>query len=270
MAFDFRQFSYYHPYLTYANPNNDRFIAPTGKPTKELNADTEALFRLGKQAFKRLVQGGEFLREEFSEGYAAYWNMIDMCRETFAVMLDAGMIRPISDTTEQPISIDIKKADDDQIISLCWQVYSKSWNKAEADDEDKSLLRDLFLFHALREIDNALIGLALDGEAVVAAIYAANSLSNAMAIDSGDSNLIQARKKFAYQAVIEKLKRDPKQREKKFVRECWDTWQQNPESYKSKAAFARDMLTKCEHLESQKKIEDWCRAWEAANGTQPA
>lgn len=61
---------------------------------------------------------------------------------------------------------------------------------------------------------------------------------------------------------------DPRQTEKALIRECWFSWQSSPARYKSKAAFARDMLAKCEHLQSQKKIEDWCREWE--NGTQQA
>ncbi|MDP2225801.1 hypothetical protein [Nitrosomonas sp.] len=69
----------------------------------------------------------------------------------------------------------------------------------------------------------------------------------------------------ARKAVIEKLKRDPKQKEKKFVYVCWQEWQDNPERYASKAAFARDMLDKCEHLVSNKIIEDWCREWEKPN-----
>lgn len=67
-----------------------------------------------------------------------------------------------------------------------------------------------------------------------------------------------------------RLANDPKQKEKSFVYDCWQSWQKNPDSYKGKAAFARDMLTKCERLESQKKIEDWCRVWERNDGTQPA
>ena len=58
------------------------------------------------------------------------------------------------------------------------------------------------------------------------------------------------------------LDNDPKQNEKKFVFECWQEWQIKPNQYKSKANFARNMLDKCEHLTSQKKIEDWCRFWE--------
>ncbi|WP_263770545.1 hypothetical protein [Propionivibrio soli] len=56
---------------------------------------------------------------------------------------------------------------------------------------------------------------------------------------------------------------DPKQKEKALVKECWTAWQEKTATYKSKAEFARDMLTKCENLRSQKKIEDWCRQWES-------
>jgi hypothetical protein len=56
--------------------------------------------------------------------------------------------------------------------------------------------------------------------------------------------------------------RDPRQREKAFIRACWREWRKEPGRYSSKAAFAGDMLDKCEHLRSQKKIEDWCREWE--------
>jgi len=58
-----------------------------------------------------------------------------------------------------------------------------------------------------------------------------------------------------------KWEKDPRIADKKFVRECWDRWQKNPNEYKSKAAFARDMLEKCEHLTSNKVIEDWTRKW---------
>lgn len=66
----------------------------------------------------------------------------------------------------------------------------------------------------------------------------------------------------AKHASIAKLKKDPKQKEKIFVFDCWKAWQEKPSSYKFKSDFAKDMLDKCEHLESQKKIEDWCRDWE--------
>lgn len=84
------------------------------------------------------------------------------------------------------------------------------------------------------------------------------------------ANLIekQVRSSIGRKGAIAKLARDPKQNEKAFIYQCWQDWQKKTESYESKAAFARDMLTKIEHLKSQKKIEDWCREWEAGNGAQ--
>ena len=69
----------------------------------------------------------------------------------------------------------------------------------------------------------------------------------------------------AYRAALARVAADPKQKEKAFVFQCWQDWQKKPESYKSKAAFAKDMLTKCEKLDSQKVIEDWSRAWEKSS-----
>lgn len=74
----------------------------------------------------------------------------------------------------------------------------------------------------------------------------------------------------ARNGALAKKKSDPRQVEKIFIRECWKEWQKNPNRYASKAEFARDMLTKSSHLTSQKKIEDWCREWEANNSAQPA
>ncbi|CAM8664553.1 hypothetical protein MCEZEM1_01796 [Comamonadaceae bacterium] len=72
-------------------------------------------------------------------------------------------------------------------------------------------------------------------------------------------------------AVSIKLTKDTngKQKDKALVRECWDAWKSKPNSYKSKAAFARDMREKFTNLESQPVIERWCREWEASSVTQP-
>lgn len=61
------------------------------------------------------------------------------------------------------------------------------------------------------------------------------------------------------------VKKDPRQDDKLFVFDCWKNWQQKPSSYVFKSDFAKDMLEKCEHLKSQKKIEDWCRDWEKSS-----
>ena len=67
-----------------------------------------------------------------------------------------------------------------------------------------------------------------------------------------------------------KLANDPKQRDKAIVRECWELWQKQPNSYGGKAAFARDMRDKFPNLESQPVIEGWCRVWERESKPSPS
>ena len=74
--------------------------------------------------------------------------------------------------------------------------------------------------------------------------------------------LSQSKSKHAARAAKAKHAADPKQVDKEFVHQCWQEWAREPARYESKAAFARDMLDKCEHIKSQKKIEDWCREWQ--------
>ncbi|WP_069265318.1 hypothetical protein [Paraburkholderia nodosa] len=57
-----------------------------------------------------------------------------------------------------------------------------------------------------------------------------------------------------------------KRRDLESVKDCWKEWQRSPSNYRSKAAFARDMLSKFENLASTKYIEDLCREWERENG----
>lgn len=61
--------------------------------------------------------------------------------------------------------------------------------------------------------------------------------------------------------------KDPKQADKALVRECWDDWQKQPDRYKGKAAFARDMRDKFPNLQSIPVIEGWCRVWEGERTT---
>jgi hypothetical protein len=63
-------------------------------------------------------------------------------------------------------------------------------------------------------------------------------------------------------AAINRWLKDPKSLEKMSVKECWAEWQKNKSNYKSKSAFANDMLNKFQNLKSVKVIEEWCRKWE--------
>ena len=66
----------------------------------------------------------------------------------------------------------------------------------------------------------------------------------------------------AKKAARAKVANDPRQQEKELVLACWIKWKTTrPSTYKTNTAFADDMLTKCEHLKSHKKITDWCGIW---------
>lgn len=71
-----------------------------------------------------------------------------------------------------------------------------------------------------------------------------------------------AASEFARRIAQVRWMNDPKTNDKAFVKECWLEWQKEPKRYTSKAEFARDMLTKCENLKSNRVIEDWVREWE--------
>lgn len=73
----------------------------------------------------------------------------------------------------------------------------------------------------------------------------------------------EIRKSLAQAAAKQRVAGDPKQVAKVQVRECWELWREHPERYKSKSAFARDMLAKFDDLESQRVIERWCKEWES-------
>ena len=81
-------------------------------------------------------------------------------------------------------------------------------------------------------------------------------------VDTNSDAARQARVDLASLAARTKIANDPKQKDKTVVRECWNTWQKNPDDYESKAKFARDMLEQFPNLESQPVIEGWCRTWE--------
>lgn len=258
MAF---RFSLYHPYLTFSDLlNTTHFVEPNGKHGKELSPNTGALFRIGREAYKRLPQAES--KEEFDHGLSAYFKFINELRLVYKEKKLKGM-----HSNGDVFEVDWSNLEDAQIVDVAWQMFTTFQSNAVA--ESKEIYAELFLFHALIEIDNALICIDLDStDSVSAAIAAANALANAMAIDLGSETLQKARQDMAYRGAIAKIERDPKQAEKRFVYECWLEWQKKPDNlgrYKGKAAFARDMLSKCEHLTSQKKIEDWCREWERAN-----
>jgi len=268
----YRKFKAYHPYLTFSDSLNNCFVEPNGKQGKELNPDTEALFDIGREVYKRLPDG--YTKEDFDQAYSSHWEFIDNLRQTFQKMESDGKIKGVNEAGEviAPLWSDLA---DNQVLDLAWQLFPKM--KLGADSVPVQMLAEAFLFHAFYEIDSAIIGSYLDGrEAIAAAIAATNALANAVAIESGNDRLQEARREMAYRAALAKIAKDPKQTAKRDIFSCWQVWQEEPDRYDGKADFARKMLDrvkekcncmegKCKCLKSHDVVKRWCGEWENSN-----
>ncbi|MEX2524305.1 MAG: hypothetical protein WD750_05050 [Gammaproteobacteria bacterium] len=259
-----QKFLAYHPYLTFSDPHNSTFIRPNGKQSKPLNSDTAPLFFLAKEAYSYLPEAES--KEDFDDAFSHIWVYIDAFRNTFQEMDRENRTNVSVDNgteLEKLSDQDWEDLPSERIMNILWQIYSIK--QCASPKEIKQAFTELFLLYALWEVENALVSLEVDEGshgAIANAVNATNALANAMSIEMGNETLQQARRDQAVRAAEARLKHDPKQKEKAFVKDCWLEWQKKPTRYKSKASFARDMLNKCEHLISQRKIEDWCREWE--------
>jgi len=189
----YQRFQAYHPYLTYSDSNNNCFIRGDGKLCGELDQDTAALFNIGRETFNRLSRADS--KEDFDSAFSSYFGFIEYSRAMLTGLISEGIFQAKSGSGEE-IKPDWHEVDDSQIIAIAWQLFSKNQGQSEADE--KTTIRDVCLWHSLREIDNAIIALELhDGGAVIAAIEASNALANALSIESGDEKLQQARREIA-------------------------------------------------------------------------
>lgn len=212
--------------------------------------DVLQLWRLGRDAF--LALGGFFGQADFDEAFQQHQDGIKVFAE---LLRDRGSQIDFRDEDGIPLKPDFSKAPSSLILGIFWQI-------SNGQGDLGATLASHFLFSCLEEIDLALMGLAFGDNYLHAVIAAVQAFGNFQAISTGNGALQKVRSELAFHAAKERHARDPKQAEKNFVFECWKTWQQKPDSYRGKAAFARDMLNKCENLQSQKVIEDWCRDWE--------
>jgi hypothetical protein len=109
-------------------------------------------------------------------------------------------------------------------------------------------------------------------QAAEESFFMIENISNAREIEirDGDSHnhpspdlMALVRSELGKAGAMAKLANDPKQAAKTQVRECWLIWQQSPTRYKTKSAFAKDMMAKFEELDNQAVISRWCGKWEA-------
>ncbi|MFZ2999141.1 MAG: hypothetical protein WA071_02245 [Undibacterium umbellatum] len=215
-----------------------------------MNDDALDLWRLGKRAFESLNSTQKIeSKEEFDLTYKMYRETVRQLRLTFAEIFEnhPNNINFVSLDGDK-VAPDFEEASDSVIVDIAWQT-------SRSQLIDCRFLGEMFLFVCIDEIENSIIGMCLDGRyAVSGALSAAEAFSNFQAIDSGNENLQKVRSEFASRSAIERHKRDPKQKAKSFIKECWSEWQEKPARYNKQSEFVIDVLSKIETNESGEPI----------------
>ncbi|MDM4772407.1 hypothetical protein [Solimonas sp. SE-A11] len=261
----------FSPFQTYSDASNRYLLNEAGRPIyrNPENSDADALWRIGHEAY-RLLEVKD--RQDFLTRYEEFKRSISMWEKLVVEMAADGRIIDKAGIALCSKSLSLTYRTEAEILAYVAQILDQFREAGLADVIDERRGEHL-LFACLREIDNAITGMGIDGRGAVASVVSAvNALADAQAELNGSPQFQKVRRKMAYEAAVVRHQKDPKAADKKFVFECYRDWRANPSRYKSKAEFARDMLEKCQHLKSQKKIEDWVREWDAAakNGTLPA
>ncbi|TAM17601.1 MAG: hypothetical protein EPN62_19875 [Candidimonas sp.] len=261
----------YCPTNTFAAGNTERlFLNAEGSDCLKgwrieqgKDSSLRGLFDIGAEAYTLLCEGvdpADKSQLAFHELFRNFRETVGDLREAISKRVKMGSFIAVHPDGERAKEGSILEAEDVEIIKIGRTIA----RKFHADDEMmRQLYVELLCVECLREIDHALVALALNpADVIESTLIAKEALDLAKADEVED----EIERKFiirrAKKAVAAKLANDPRQDEKKFIFECWQDWQAGKSQYTGKAAFARDMLTKVEYLTSTKKVEDWCREWE--------
>lgn len=264
---NFFRFMSYHPYASFTGSSSNFLTASGGLPDisacdTEMSDDALKLWQLGKRAFQYLKAFDNV--EHFDRLFCDYQS--DIRRFASHLQENSDKFELTDSLTGEILTPNFLEIQDEYLILDLFQQLK------EASKDYSGSLAYYFILACLQKIDCALILLCLDGGAADSIVSATLAVERAEAISKGSARLKRARSELGTLGAIGRHGGDPKQTDKTLVKECWVAWQANKMRYKGKASFARDMLQKCENLESTKVIEDWCREWEkqAKTGTLPA
>lgn len=260
------KFIAYHPYLTFSDMDVTSFVDLRGKFGQDVfnNPDLESLWLLARGAYRELpVAASQSDFDEVVKGFIAFTNGL---RPIIKMMVESGRIGMTSSTRKTKPDISwIDGSTPFQIIKLGWSLSEhvmKTGDSLEPGQELEKIYAEAFLMACLYETDSALVGIELDGRAAIcSALDAAEAFSLAMAITSKDLRLQQARKLNARQGALAKIALSKKTIAKDGVRAWWIKWQESPDLYKNKRAFADAMRDKYPDLENEESIKRWTRQW---------
>ncbi|MBX9901805.1 MAG: hypothetical protein K2Y28_13570 [Burkholderiaceae bacterium] len=234
----------YHPFLTYT-VDEKYFIGANGRPTfsgwesvshpTDMNRDALDLWDLGKNAFDALPKFNS--KDEFDNTYESNLQTINFLKQELSKRSDITFVN----SNGQKLVPDFDNFEFSDVANIAWEL-------GRLNSLDFNFLAVLFLFSCLQEVDNAIMGMCLENDAISAAIAAANAYANFQSINSGNEGLQKARATLAKHAALRRHATDPllieKQIAKVFIRECWEEWQKKPDRYETQSKFAIDVTQK--------------------------
>lgn len=261
----------YCPTRTFSSGNSERlFLDPYGEDCLKgwqieqgKDSSLRGLFDVGAEAYALLhvgVDPSDKSQASFRELFSSFRKAVEELRGAIHSQIIAGSILAVRPDGQPAEKGSILEAEDVEVIKLGRTIV----RTFHADDEMmKQFYVELLCVGCLREIDHAVVALVHNPiDAIESTLIAKEMLDLAKAEGMEDEIKQEFVIRRARKAVAARLAKDPRQGEKERIKKCWLEWRDNPAYYKSKADFARQMLTECEHLTSTKKIEDWCREWE--------
>ena len=250
---------FFHPWWTYSSTgetairrSKEQIIRFNDNPEDLLPDDAATLWQLGNRAFKALDCKS---LEAFSKAHSTYENWIAAFR---AILRESETGVTFTTNSGEALAIDWLVEAPPHVILLAIATTS---SPKEANITG-ALIQQLFLLCCLEEVNEAAELLVFHEQgAVTVAVNAMESLMIGLGVPHHGDVEQAARSRINSAAAAARHAKDPKREEKQFVHACYLEWQADPSRYSSVARFARDMLDKLTHLESQRVIEGWVRAW---------
>lgn len=228
------QFQAYHPYLTFSDPTNSLFVQIDGIPAEPGNTDNDALFRIGRDMYKRLPDLKSI--EDFDKDFVNYHEAIDTFKVNLKKLASEEIIGTcLSDGTQK--EIDYEEAADHFILAMVWWFVNLKHFDLNAFAEVKLELRTLFAYVALIHIDMVFVFNANQTEgAIESTIQAAFALSNVLSIEADDENQQKLKSRLAYQGAIASHKPTYKKQREVMDHYLKHVYPNNPELSNDKAA----------------------------------
>jgi hypothetical protein len=224
------------------------------------DSDINVLRKIAFRAVAGLVRLKD--NESLADSLLTWLRFVDEYRERLAEGLSTRLIKVVvCDSSGARLPHDeaieaVLESDDFDLVNV-----TASLAKGTSEPLEPSIAM-MYYVVALKKVDEAILSVMCGGNGTAChAVVALESLKAGEALENYSDTKRQTFSDWGRRARAKSLEVDPRQKEKLFIRDCWSEWQKQPSNYRSKAAFAKDVIEKCQFLVSTKVVENWCREW---------